>query len=294
MKGTGRIRLVPCSGFLGGILAVMIVVLCGAIGATWLAGGCERGAQSPWRGEGPVVAVYTGDGAAEACSAAAIRMFAWMGYEVATIGANDVNYSDIARFDLLYFPGGSSGPYERDISVGGKARVRAFVAAGGRYIGTCAGAHFAATTSEWRGEAYTGNGLSLFPGEVRGPIPELIIDSAYDMTRLTLHPHAITAGRPDSAWVMYYNGPYFSFDSCQEIEVVASYDVTGSPAMVAFEYGGGRVFLTGPHPEWEEDSDRDGVDYFDGFDDRGSDWDLMLRATRWCFGKIDEHRESRR
>ena len=54
----------------------------------------------------------------------------------------------------------------------------------------------------------------------------------------------------------------------------------------------GRVFLTGPHPEWEEDSDRDGVDYVqpsvaDRFDDQGSDWDLMRNAARWCLHEID-------
>jgi hypothetical protein len=56
--------------------------------------------------------------------------------------------------------------------------------------------------------------------------------------------------------------------------------------MIAFGHGNGRVFLTGAHPEFEEDSDRDGADFCDHLDDRGSDWDLMKKAARWCLGEI--------
>jgi len=52
--------------------------------------------------------------------------------------------------------------------------------------------------------------------------------------------------------------------------------------MLAFDYGLGRVFLIGTHPEIEEDSERDGVDFADELDDQGSDWDLMRKATLWC------------
>jgi glutamine amidotransferase-like uncharacterized protein len=51
--------------------------------------------------------------------------------------------------------------------------------------------------------------------------------------------------------------------------------------MVAFEYGAGRVFLSGPHPEIEVDSDRDGSSKFDELSDEGSEWPLLLAATKW-------------
>jgi hypothetical protein len=59
---------------------------------------------------------------------------------------------------------------------------------------------------------------------------------------------------------------------------------------VAKEYDQGRVFQTGPQPEWEEDATRDGVAYFDHFEDQGSDWELMRNASRWCLGtdKVEE------
>ena len=51
--------------------------------------------------------------------------------------------------------------------------------------------------------------------------------------------------------------------------------------MIALEYEEGRVFLSGPHPEWEEDSDRDGQAWPDGFDDDGSEWNMMLAVSLW-------------
>jgi len=51
--------------------------------------------------------------------------------------------------------------------------------------------------------------------------------------------------------------------------------------MISYRYGLGSVFLSSPHPEFEENSDRDGTDNFDGFNDTDSEWDLMLEITRW-------------
>jgi hypothetical protein len=52
--------------------------------------------------------------------------------------------------------------------------------------------------------------------------------------------------------------------------------------MIAFEYEDGRVFLSGPHPEWDEDSDRDGDIGWDAvFDDFGSEWEMMLKVSLW-------------
>jgi len=51
--------------------------------------------------------------------------------------------------------------------------------------------------------------------------------------------------------------------------------------MIAFEYEEGRVFLSGPHPEWEEGSNRDGCTWENFFDDQGSEWDLMLKISLW-------------
>jgi hypothetical protein len=51
--------------------------------------------------------------------------------------------------------------------------------------------------------------------------------------------------------------------------------------MIAFEYESGRVFLSGPHPEWEEDSQRDNSIWENEFDDQGSEWDMMMKVSLW-------------
>jgi hypothetical protein len=63
---------------------------------------------------------------------------------------------------------------------------------------------------------------------------------------------------------------------------LATYAANNESAMIAFEYEDGRVFLSGPHPEWEEDSDRDNVVGWDiAFDDFGSEWDMMIKVSLW-------------
>jgi glutamine amidotransferase-like uncharacterized protein len=233
------------------------------------------------------VGLYAGAGAANACATAAGEMFQWMGYTVEWINADTVNDADLHRIDVLYFPGGSAGPYQEDISAEGREKIRQLVQSGGCFIGTCAGALFAAEQVIWEGAQDSQPTLGLFPGTVQGPIPEIYTNPEYGMCQVNLEPHPITGTEPDSVWILYYNGPFFSPNPGAEVDIVGRYEITNEPAIVAFEYGAGRVILTGPHPEWEEDDDRDDVSHFDRFDDRGSDWDLMLQATLWCLGEID-------
>lgn len=77
-------------------------------------------------------------------------------------------------------------------------------------------------------------------------------------------------------------GPVFIPDKDAEVDILRRYKIGNQPAMIAFEYGIGRVFIIGTHPEFEENSDRDGIDFSDLYDDQGSDWDLMKNATLWC------------
>jgi glutamine amidotransferase-like uncharacterized protein len=154
---------------------------------------------------------------------------------------------------------------------------------GSGYIGTCAGGLFAAETEIWQGTTYSQGQLGIFPGTAIGPISEIFQYPEIGMCQVNLHkPHPITDVEADSVWIMFYNGPYFIPESGVDIDTIGTYGITGSIALAACEYGRGRVFVTGPHPEWEEDSDRDSVSYFDNFDDLGSDWPLMRSATCWC------------
>lgn len=241
------------------------------------------GCPGPANNADRTIGIYVDAGAAAACVTAARNMFLWMGFTVEFIYSGTINNEDIGHIDVFYFPGGSSGPYIQDITPEGKEKIRQRIHSGAGYIGTCAGAMFAADTQIWQGVKYSTGQLGVFPGTAQGPIPEIFPYPEFGMCQVNLNRnHATTDGQPDSLWIMLYYGPFMIANIGAAIETVGTYDMTGQPALVACEYGNGRVFLTGPHPEWEEDSDRDSVSYFDNFDDFGSDWPLMLSATRWC------------
>lgn len=228
------------------------------------------------------VGLFSGAGAADACVTAASHMFEWMGYSIVLIDAQVVNHDDLTHIDILYFPGGSTGPYQEMIHAEGRDKIRDRIQSGGCFIGTCAGALYAAEQIVWNGSQDPREALGLLQGTGQGPIPEIYADPEFGMCQVNLEPHAITGTDPDPIQILYYNGPFFKPDPNTEVDVVGRYEIGGEPALIAFEYGEGRVFLTGPHPEWEEDDERDGVQFFDKFDDRGSDWDLMRQATQWC------------
>jgi hypothetical protein len=131
--------------------------------------------------------------------------------------------------------------------------------------------------------------LDLFLGTATGPINEIADwdTEGYNMATFDFeNENAVLSNYkpiPYTEDILYYGGPYFSADGGDEVEVLATYDYNGEPAIVAFQYGFGRAVLFGPHPEIEEDSFRDGVtlDREHEMDDNGSDWEVVLHILDW-------------
>lgn len=240
-------------------------------------------------GQPAQVAVYSGDGAYFRSIKAAIRMFLWMGAEPQRITPREIIAGKLKSFDVLYMTGGWAVPYIRDLKNGGTAKIRDFVRQGGAYIGTCAGAYFAADYIYWEGKRYE-YPLDLFPGSARGPIAELAPWPGFKLCRINLSrtPHAITRGEPNSMMSLYYGAPWFEVPPGFKADILAYYDINNKPAMLAYEFGQGRVFLTGVHTEFEEGSDRDKVLWDNDMHDPESEWPLMCNAVRWLVG----HEES--
>jgi hypothetical protein len=70
------------------------------------------------------------------------------------------------------------------------------------------------------------------------------------------------------------------------VTVLGRYDANDQPAIVACQYGSGKVFLIVSHPEIEEDCNRDGlIATYKWLDDHGSDWPLMYEAFNWLIGQ---------
>lgn len=229
------------------------------------------------------IGLYSDRGATVTCVTAAERMFQSMGYSVAHLTAEIINNDDLSSVNLFYFPGGASGPYISDITVKGKRKIRRMISSGTGYIGTCAGAVFAVEKQVWDGTIYTEGQLGIFPGSSYGPIPEIFEYPEIGMCEVNLmKPHPITEAELDSIWILFHNGPYFQGNTNAKIEIIGTYTLNEKVALVGCEFGQGHVFLTGPHPEWEEESPGENLTYMEDDTLHNPGWQLMKNAIRWC------------
>lgn len=223
---------------------------------------------------------------------------------------NDPHLNFSALYKVILIPGGYAQWYNYWISRSGKEQIRNFVRNGGGYFGICAGAFFASDRIVWEGVTYdddagynvyeelTGYDLDLFSGTGTGPM-NAIADwnkEGYNMTTFDFTTeNTVLKGYkkpPYTEDILYYGGPYFTADSGANIEILAKYRYNSKPGIIAFKYGSGRVVLSGPHPEIEEDSDRDGVTIprEDSMNDNGSDWLLTKYILRWLM-KMDASKQ---
>lgn len=181
---------------------------------------------------------------------------------------------------LLIMPGGESWEYIAELGAAGEAKIKAFVNAGGGYLGICAGAFYA--TSHREGGQATGKyGIGLLEG------------TAYDGTALHTPPfidgmmdfnmalHPLTHHLAAQFRIVMFGGPSLRYTAQEaankQISVLSRFQQIDEPAMVVFNYGAGRVFLAGPHFEIEEDRTEWGED----FKDPDSEWPLLLRLTKY-------------
>lgn len=241
-----------------------------------------------WADE-PVVGLYSGAGADSHLRAVAGRMFRWMGCQTVLISAADINQGTFRDIDIIYFAGGSTGPIRRDITEAGRENLRNHIRGGCGYIGTCGGALMACERNLWMGHEDDYGLFRIAPVTGIGPVQELDGGESTRMMALDVNRewggkswelYGIDPSLP--AYVLSINSPWFDTGDSGGVVVVARYAGCGKPAYVACGYGAGRVFLTGPHPEIEEDDNRDGNSYFDYLEDSGSDWPLMQMAVEWC------------
>jgi len=219
-----------------------------------------------------------------ACS----NMFRWMNLSATFVYADDIRNGSLSDFDLLCMPGGWAYGFSEDLREDGASKILDFVLSGGAYLGICAGAFYACDYLVWEGIRYD-YPIGLFPGYGIGPLNEICPYPDYNMTRINIvnHSHPITSSEPPYEWILYYGGPGLHPYEGRNVTVLATYNSSNQPAIIAFEYGIGRVFLCGPHPEIEEDSYRDGTSFGEKLDDQGSDWLLMYEAVKWLVLRED-------
>ena len=163
------------------------------------------------------------------------------------------------RFRIFYVNGGLGGTHGRTLGEKGREHIRQFVAAGGSYVGSCAGAFLSAAGVA--GDSIPRkNYLGLWPGYVDDT--DFTQEIAYDIPAGSpLLQYYDFGGSPaDGALIdtiHHENGPFFStWAEVPGTEVLAINKAEGrisdgQPSVVAYKADvfSGRVIPSGGHPE---------------------------------------------
>ncbi|MFW9935398.1 MAG: BPL-N domain-containing protein, partial [Candidatus Thorarchaeota archaeon] len=220
------------------------------------------------------VGVYNGLGADDDCTTALYSLLAWMGPTVTWVDHVSIHNGILNTLDLLAFPGGSPDTYTAMLGDVGIQRIQQFVENGGSYFGICGGGMFATRS------------LNLCEGYWVYPIPG--ISAGIQLAELNVNQASTgpdLSEEPATYEVLYWGSHYFLPTNSDDIIPVMSYAANDGVAMCVSHYGHGTSFICGPHPEFEEGSDRDGTTRYDYLDDPDSEWGLLEKVTQWL---IDE------
>jgi predicted deacylase/glutamine amidotransferase-like uncharacterized protein len=213
------------------------------------------------------VAVYDAGGVGGKGPRNLDRVFQGMkNVEVRRVGAEDIRDGVLGQFDLAIFPGGSGSKQAAALELKGREAVQKFVKGGGGYVGICAGAFLAAANYKWSlaiSNHRTFNKTIDLPGVglksmwFRGPPASVKME----LTEAGQKILGIQKGVFD---VRYHNGPIMSpmgKEGLGAFRTLANFrsevskyapqkgTMVNTPAIIAGEFGRGRVLCISPHPE---------------------------------------------
>lgn len=224
------------------------------------------------------VGVYNGPGADDDCATALHSLMVWMGPTVIWVDETSILNGTLYTLDLLAFPGGSPELYAIYVGEVGVQLIRQFIANGGSYFGICGGGMFATRT------------LELCQGEWRYPIPG--ISGGPQLVEMNVNQGSTgpdLSDEPASYLSLYWGSHYFDPNNSDEVIPIMSFAANDGIALCVSHYGYGTISICGPHPEFEEGSDRDGTTQYDYLNDPDSEWGLLEKMVQWL---IDESLET--
>lgn len=198
------------------------------------------------------------------------NMFEWMGATVIWVDGPSIRSGILNTLDILAFPGGSMASYALNLTEIGMNHIRQFIANGGSYFGICGGALFATQY------------LGLCSGSWNQNIPG--ISSSIYLIEMTVNQDSTgpdLSTEPVSYMTLYWGSSYFTPTDPNSIIPIMSYQGNDEPGMFVTNYGSGTVFVSSPHPEYEEGDQRDGTPQYDYLNDPDTEWDLLYKVTEW-------------
>lgn len=210
---------------------------------------------------------------------ALINMYEWMNATVRIFNTTDILNGSLWACEILSIPEGLGPTLEYKLTDEGLQKIREWVSAGGSYVGVRGSAAMAVQYSYFE-SIYTEFGLAMING-TSYEVEDLGHTAITNVTVNTACTGPNLADMPENMSVLFKTGRYILPNEGQDLIYIANYSHSNLPAMVAAEYGDGNLFISSPHFEYEENSDRDGTDYLDAYDDPDSEWPFMLRIATW-------------
>lgn len=214
------------------------------------------------------ILVYAGPGAGPNSLANTVGMlqnFVGDKYVVKTITPEEVIQGDwVSNTALFVMPGGADRPYLEKLRGQGNQHLKNYVQNGGKYLGICAGAYYAADRIEFAKddpalEVIGDRELKFYPGLVEGPtykgFDHRDVKNTAGMRAATIH-------MQNKNLTLFYNGGghFVDADNFSNVTVLARYGDEQPyrndrpAAIIECNVGKGKAILSGPHFEWDAKS----------------------------------------
>lgn len=211
------------------------------------------------------ILVYAGPGAGPnslANTVAMLQEFVGNKYVVKTITPEEVIAGKwMHKTALFIMPGGADRPYLEKLQGQGNLNIKKYVQNGGKYLGICAGAYYAADRIEFaKGDAALevigDRELKFYPGLVEGPtykgFDHRDVQNTAGMRAATIHMQS-------KSLAIFYNGGghFVDADNFANVKVLARYGdeapyrLDKPAAIIECNVGRGKAILSGPHFEWD-------------------------------------------
>jgi len=177
------------------------------------------------------------------------------GFATKRVKAADIRAGALDRFDVLIQPGGSGSKQAKALEQEGRDKIRDFVAAGGGYLGICAGSYLASADYEWS--------IGLLDAKVLDRKHWARGKGDVEMRLEGAGQQFLDEKRP-AVTIHYAQGPLLAPAGKAEIpdyEQLAVFEtemakngapvgvMKGTTAAARGAFGKGRVFCFSPHPE---------------------------------------------
>ena len=185
---------------------------------------------------------------------------------VRRVGVEDIGDGVLDQFNLAIFPGGSGSKQAAALQPVGREAVQKFVKEGGGFVGICAGAYLAAANYKW---SLAISNHKTYCETI--DLPEIGKKSMWFRgasapvkMELTDEGRKILGDKKGVFEVRYHNGPIMSpmgNEGLGNFRTLANFrsevskykpqkgTMVNTPAIIAGEFGKGRVLCVSPHPE---------------------------------------------